>query len=108
MLPGEQDIVYIDEESMKTHFGEGCKVDNITVWNKLQQVVLIDKPGYNHISQFNATRNGRSAWMALITYYEGDHYKQHLLRETAFQKLQTILSIPILIGSILFLPLSSY
>ena len=90
MLPGEQNIVDIDDESMKTrtvHFGEGYKVDNRTVWNKLK-VVLIDKPGYNHISQFNATRNGRSAWMALITYYEGEHYKQHL-RETAFQKLQT-------------------
>ena len=48
MLPGEQDIVDIDEESMKTrtvHFGDGYKVDNRTIWNKLK-VVLIDKPGY--------------------------------------------------------------
>ena len=90
MLLGEQNIVDIDDESMKTrtvHFGQGFKIDNRTVWNKLK-VVLLDKPGYNHISQFNATRNGRAAWKALITYFEGEHYKQHL-RETAFQKLQT-------------------
>ena len=89
MTRGEEHVVDIDEESLKTrtvHFGEGFKVDNRTVWNKLK-VALIDKPGYNHISQFNATRNGRSAWMALITYYEGQHYQQHL-REIAFSKLQ--------------------
>ena len=91
MLPGEQDIVDIDEESMKTrtvHFGDGYKVDNRTIWNKLK-VVLIDKPGYITTSVYlMQTRNGRSAWMALIMYYEDEHYKQHL-RETAFQKLQT-------------------
>ena len=101
MLLGEQNIVDIDDESMKTrtvHFGQGFKIDNRTVWNKLK-VVLIDKPGYNHISQFNAIRNGRAAWKALITYFEGEHYKQHL-RIKEFSKSCKQLSIEVKLGGL--------
>jgi hypothetical protein len=89
MNMGEEDTVDIDEQTLKTrtvHFGDGYKADNKNVWNKLK-AALLDKPGYNHISQFNTARNGRSAWMSLLTYYEGAHYQQHL-REVAFSKMQ--------------------
>ena len=89
MNMGEEDIVNINEDSLKTrtvHFGDGYKADNKNVWNKLK-TALLDKPGYNHISQFNPSRNGRSAWISLLTYYEGAHYQQHL-REVAFSKMQ--------------------
>jgi hypothetical protein len=68
------------------HFGPAFKNDNTLVWNKLK-AALIDKPGYNHISSYNNSKNGRGAWQTLCTYYQGEHYQKNL-REIAFTKLQ--------------------
>ena len=84
------EIDLTDESVFKTrtvHFGESFKQDNKAVWNKLH-TLLVDKPGYNHINGFAATKNGRNAWNTLITFYEGEDFQQRL-RETAFLKLQT-------------------
>ena len=70
------------------HFGDAYKLDNKTVWNKIH-TLLVDQPTYNHISNFATRKNGRGAWLALITFYEGEDFCQRL-RETAFNKLQVI------------------
>ena len=88
---GERDIIDISDNTIfKTdtvHFGLSFKHDNQIVWNKLK-TTLLDKPGYNHISSFNNSKNGQNAWNALRTYYEGEHYAKNL-REIAFNKLHT-------------------
>jgi len=61
------------------------KNDNKLVWNLLANALLA-KPGYNHISSFNTSKNGRAAWFALRTFYEGENYLKNL-REVAFSKL---------------------
>jgi hypothetical protein len=68
------------------HFGPSFKNDNQLVWNKIK-TALLGKPGYNHISSFNTSKNGRQAWQTLCTYYQGEHYQKNL-REIAFTKLQ--------------------
>ena len=67
------------------HFGAAYKNDNKLVWNLLANT-LLNKPGYNHISGFNNSKNGRGAWFALRTFYEGENYLKNL-REIAFNKL---------------------
>lgn len=87
---GITDILDLEDETIFTtrtvHFGPPFKNDNHLVWNKLK-TALLDKPGYNHISAFNTSKNGRQAWHTLCTYYQGEHYQKNL-REIAFTKLQ--------------------
>ena len=85
----EVDTIDLDDENTFTtsivHFGPGYKNDNKLVWNLLANA-LLDKPGYNHISSFNNSKNGRGAWFALRNFYEGENYLKNL-REVAFNKL---------------------
>ena len=67
------------------HFGAAFKADNKLVWNILANS-LLDKPAYNHISGYNSSKDGRAAWIALRTFYEGENYLKNL-REVAFNKL---------------------
>ena len=87
----EIDQIDLTEENVfqnrTVHFGDAYKQDNKAVWNKLH-TLLVDKPGYNHISSFSTSKNGRNAWNTLVTFYEGKDFQQRL-RETAFLKLQT-------------------
>ena len=87
----EVDTIDISEENVfkhrTVHFSDSFKQDNKLVWNKLH-TLLVDKPGYNHISSFSTSKNGRNAWNTLTTFYEGEDFQQRL-RETAFLKLQT-------------------
>ena len=69
------------------HFGDEYKLDNKTVWNKLHSL-LVETAPYNHISSYARTKNGRGAWQALVTFYEGEDFRQNQ-RETAFMKLQS-------------------
>ena len=94
-LRGNANLREIDQidissgEALRTttvHFGPSYKHDNTLVWNKLQ-VQLIDKPGYNHISSYANTKNGRGAWNTLRSFYEAEDFKQRN-REAAFDKLQ--------------------
>ena len=85
----EVDTIDLEDENTFTtsivHFGPGYKNDNKLVWNLLVNA-LLDKPGYNHISSFSNSKNGRGAWFALRTFYEGENYLKNL-REVAFNKL---------------------
>ena len=88
-LRTEVDVIDLEDEYLFTssivHFGPAFKNDNKLVWNLLTNA-LLDKPGYNHISAHSATKNGRAAWFALRTFYEGENYLKNL-RELAFNKL---------------------
>ena len=79
----EEDHIF---EKKAVHFGPTHKQDNTLLWNKLKKA-LLDKPGYNHISQFNSSKNGRKAWFALLVFYQGENYLKNL-KELAFSKLQ--------------------
>jgi hypothetical protein len=68
-----------------THFGRSFKADNKTVWEHLKNL-NIGHPPYNHISRFNSSANGRGAWIALKTFYEGEDFQERM-RESAFTKL---------------------
>ena len=48
----EDEPVFIQKS---VYFGNNFKHDNTMVWNKLKNA-LLDKPGYNHISQFNNSK----------------------------------------------------
>ena len=86
----ETDVIDLEEANVlkqgAVHFGDGFKLDNKAVWNKIH-TLLLDQPAYNHISQYSTQKNGRAAWIALTTFYEGEDFCQRL-RETAFNKLQ--------------------
>lgn len=68
-----------------TYFGPGFKQDNILVWNKLKGLIL-NSPPYNHIAEFNTTRNGRKAWITLKEFYEGEGFLARN-RDRAFSRL---------------------
>ena len=82
-------LIDITEESFHrenaTHFGSYFKEDNKTVWLKLKSL-LLGLPAYNHISECNNSNNGRKAWFALKTFYQGEDF-QDRLRESVFAKL---------------------
>lgn len=67
------------------HFGPQFKEDNKAVWNRLKSALLNTAP-YYHISSHDSTKDGRAAWIALKTYYEG-HDFQERQQESAFNKL---------------------
>lgn len=68
-----------------THFGRSFKADNKMVWEHLKNL-NIGHPPYNHISRFNTSTNGRGAWIALQSFYEGEDFQERM-RESAFTKL---------------------
>ena len=76
------DVKYMEKA---VHFGKAFKEDNVSVWTYLKDL-LLGKPGYNHISRFDRTRNGREAWMTLRQFYEGRDFQERM-RESAFAKL---------------------
>ena len=53
-----------------THFGRGFKKDNKTVWSRLRNLLLNTNP-YTHISSYHTSSDGRAAWIALKSIYEG-------------------------------------
>ena len=79
---------FTDPDLIRTeavHFGTTFKDDNSKVWSILKSCLLNTAP-YNHIAQFNTTRNGRRAWQALRAYYQGEDFVQRQ-RESAFNIL---------------------
>ena len=89
-MRSEVDTIDMEDEDLflsnTVHFGAAYKSDNKLVWNLLANA-LLNKPSYNHISTFNISKDGRGAWFALRTFYEGENYLKNL-REIAFNKLQ--------------------
>lgn len=68
-----------------THFGRAYKVDNKAVWDTLKSN-LLGRPPYNHVSRYDTSSDGRSAWETLRSFYEGVDFQERM-RETAFAKL---------------------
>jgi hypothetical protein len=52
-------------------FGAEYNTNNGIVYDLLQSLTL-NGPAWSWISGFQRTRNGRAAWKALVSYYEGD------------------------------------
>ena len=50
--------------------GTHYQSDNKTVYRKLK-LALLDTEGWVWIQQFDATENGRSAWLSLLAHYDG-------------------------------------
>lgn len=90
-LRGE--IIEIDIEDMdylKTnavHFGVAYKEDNLKLWNILK-IAFMNSPGYYIIQPFEATKNGRKAYLALKNFYEGEDFIARSIEE-AFVKLNS-------------------
>ena len=57
------------------HFGPTFKQDNRKLWSVLENVLINTNP-YNHIAQFESSKDGRKAWFALKDYYEGEDFIQ--------------------------------
>ena len=68
-----------------THFGRSFKKDNKAVWSRLRNLLINTNP-YTHISNFHTSSNGRAAWLALRSIYEGEDFKQRN-QEKAFSQL---------------------
>ena len=71
---------------MSVNFGEGYKSDNTKLWKRLKSILLNTEP-FAHISDFNATKNGRGAWSALLEMYQGSDYAERL-KDSAFTTLK--------------------
>ena len=78
------DAIYV---TWPTHFGPAFKTDNKAVWELLKSQ-LLGCPAFNHISRFDASKNGRSAWDTLRSFYEGEDFQERM-REAAFAQLST-------------------
>jgi len=76
----------IDLDSWETykqemvHFGTHFKRDNAKVWQLLKKCLLGSQP-YHHIDQCARQENGRRAWEALRSYYEGQDYVNKTIQE---------------------------
>ena len=62
------------------HFGAHFKRDNTKVWQLLKKSLLGSQP-YHHIDQWQRQENGRKAWEALRSYYEGQDYVNKTIQE---------------------------
>ena len=77
-----------DVDYYRTHavlFGPQFKADNKSLWTKLKKL-LLGTDCYNHISDFSDKKDGRGAWQALTSVFEGPNFKARL-RELAFTRL---------------------
>ena len=73
-------------KTMSVHYGVGYKLDNTKLWKRIKSCLLNTDP-YHHVSDFNATRNGRSAWKALLDMYQGTDYNERM-KDSAFASLK--------------------
>ena len=86
----EYETVDLEDDDIFTnraiHFGIGYKSDNSKIWKRLKSA-LINTPPYNHISHWNLAKNGRRAWGALLSAYEGTDFSERM-RDSAFATLK--------------------
>ena len=71
-----------------THVGPLYADDNSKVWMLIKKSLLGHQP-YHHIDEYEATRNGRGAWLALKAYYEGEDFVNKTIQEN-LTKLRTL------------------
>jgi len=84
-----QTVNFEDDNLFKhgaVHFGLGFKNDNTKLWKRLKSSLINTAP-YNHISDFNTSKNGRAAWTALTKFYQGSDYVERM-KDSAFATLK--------------------
>lgn len=88
---GEVGLVDLTESNLfkerAVHFGKTFKDDNKTVWLILKSL-LLNSSSYDHVLEFNASSNGRKAYLTLKTFYEGEDFHQRL-QDQAFAIFKT-------------------
>ena len=69
----------IDDEMIRRapHTTDSFHVDSATVWNVVRHVTH-DGPGWTWVSSYNRSQNGRDAFIALRSHYQGDAYRNNL------------------------------
>ena len=65
---------------MMVHFGPHFKRDNHKVWQLIKKLLLGNHP-YHHIDHCARQEDGRKAWEALRSYYEGEDYINRTIQE---------------------------
>ena len=60
--------------------GGSYMADNEQLFGLLLSLVL-EGPGYYYVKAFEATRNGRGAWLALMSHYEGRAFRENSINE---------------------------
>ena len=87
----EVDVLDLSNEetfiTTAVHFGNAFKTDNKKLWAILE-AKLVNSDPYNHIAEFSIRKDGRAAWIALKSHFEGEDYVQKI-RSNAFNKLKT-------------------
>jgi len=71
---------WVTYQEEMVHFGPHYKRDNAKVWQLLKKSLLGSQP-YHHIDQCARQENGRRAWEALRSYYEGQDYVNKTIQE---------------------------
>ena len=85
----EVDVLDLSNEetfiTTAVHFGNVFKTDNKKLWSILE-ANLVNSDPYSHIAEFSIRKDGRAAWIALKSHFEGEDYVQKI-RSNAFNKL---------------------
>lgn len=69
------------------HSGEAFSEDNGQLWSILKQLTL-KGPAWAYISQYDRPRNGRLAFKALVSHYEGES-QMSKTKQAAYDELKT-------------------
>ena len=88
----EVELINLQDEDFfvtnTTHSGPLYPEDNSKVWMLLKKSLLGHQP-YHHIDEFEQTKDGRGAWTALKSYYEGEDFINKTIQEN-LTKLRTL------------------
>ena len=80
----EAELINLNDDdffaSNTTHSGPSYSEDNGKVWMLLKKSLLGHQP-YHHIDEYEQARNGRGAWLALKSYYEGEDFVNKTIQE---------------------------
>jgi len=80
-IPGDPQVSYPNEHSrliaITPHAGLEFDTDNGRVFDYLKSWTL-NGPAWTWIRSFNAARNGRVAWLALMEHFKGDVQKDRV------------------------------
>lgn len=68
--------------------GDDFQRDNTRVYGIIKQLVL-EGPGRSYIMSFDATSNGRAAWLSMVAHFEGESYRNRNV-EDAYAALEAL------------------
>lgn len=86
------DTVYETEQeesiAIAPLIGDDFLRDNTRVYGIIKQLVL-EGPGRSYIMPFDATSNGRAAWLSMVSHFEGESYRNRNV-EDAYAALEAL------------------